>query len=530
VTRRPSPAVLWLAAVVLFAPALAGAQPYAISWHTVDGGGATFSTGGPFSLGGTIGQPDASLQPMAGGDFGLVAGFWNLSVINQPPLLAAIGDRTVAEGANLSFTVSATDGDGDPITYSAFGLPPGATFDPATRTFSWTPDFSQAGAYPGVTFSATDPYGSDSEAITITVANTNQPPLLNAIGDRVLGETSTLTFTVGAFDPDGDTLTFSASALPPGATFDPATRAFHWTPTYTQSGPYFGVTFLVSDGSGGSDSEAITIIVNEVLVTPRGDFNGDLKPDLVWRQDVAGQNVVWFMNGVDLVSGTFTNPPVLADPRWKIVGTNDFNGDGQMDLLWRHAASGENVLWFLNGVDLVSGTFTNPAALQDVRWQMVGTGDFNLDARPDILWRHDSSGENVVWFMFGSLLTSGTFTTPDALEDVRWKMAGVADFDRDGRQDILWHHTHSGEAVLWYMNGTVLRSGTFTDPPGLPDVGWRMAAVGDYNADQKPDIVWRHQVSGQNVVWFMDDNVLISGTFTNPSTFPDVNWKLVGPR
>ena len=54
--------------------------------------------------------------------------------------------------------------------------------------------------------------------------------------------------------------------------------------------------------------------------------------------------------------------------------------------------------------------------------------------------------------------------------------------------------------------------------------------MGDYNADTKPDIVWRHQVSGQNVVWFMDNDVLISGTFTNPSTFPDVNWKLVGPR
>ena len=524
----PRPAFL-LAAVLSGAPS-ALAQPYAIPWHTVDGGGATFSTGGTHSLGVTIGQPDASLVPMAGGDFGLVGGFWNLSVINQPPVLAAIGDRTVAEGANLSFTVSATDADGDPLTYSAFGLPQGAAFNPATRTFSWTPDFSQAGTYPGVTFRAHDPFGADSEAITITVTNTNQPPLLNAIGDRVLGEISTLTFTVGAFDPDGNPLIFSASGLPPGATFDPPTRVFTWTPTYTQSGPYFGITFMVSDGLGGTDFEAITIIVNEVLVTPRGDFNGDLKPDLVWRHDVQGQNVVWFMNGVDLVSGTFTNPAVLADPRWKIVGTNDFNGDGQMDLLWRHGASGENVLWFLNGVDLVSGTFTNPSGLVDVRWQMVGTGDFNLDARPDILWRHDFSGENVVWFMFGNLLTSGTFTTPAALEDVRWKMAGVADFDLDGKQDILWHHTNSGEAVLWYMNGTVLRSGTFTDPPGLPDTSWRMVAVGDYNADQKPDIVWRNQVSGQNVVWFMDNATLISGTFTNPSTLADTRWKLVGPR
>jgi hypothetical protein len=109
-------------------------------------------------------------------------------------------------------------------------------------------------------------------------------------------------------------------------------------------------------------------------------------------------------------------------------------------------------------------------------------------------------------------------------------VAGVADFDRDGRQDILWHHSGSGQAALWYMNGVVLVSGTLTDPPGLSDLAWQMGTVGDYNADQKPDIVWRHQPSGQMVVWFMDNATLISGAFTNPSTFPDANWKLVGPR
>jgi hypothetical protein len=437
----------------------------------------------------------------------------------------------VAEGASLTFTLVATDPDGDTLTYAAFALPFGATFDPGTRTFAWTPDFSQAGSYPGLTFRVSDDQGDlDTEVITVTVTNVNQAPLLAAIGDRVVGETSTITFTVGAFDPDGDPLTFSASSLPPGASFNPATRVFTWTPTYEQSGPYFGVTYAVADGNGGTDSESITIIVNEVLVTPRGDFDRDGEPDLVWRNDTSGQNLVWLMNGVARASETPTRPDTLADTRWKIVGTNDFNGDGRADVLWRHGVTGENVVWFMNGVDLVSGTFTNPAALSDVRWQMVGTGDFNLDARPDILWRHDESGENVVWFMFGPLFTSGTFTTPSALTDMRWKMAGVADFDQDGKQDILWHHNTSGEAVLWYMNGTVRVGGTFTDPPGLPDVGWRMSAVGDYNADAKPDIVWRHQASGQNVVWFMDNATLISGTFTNPSTFPDTNWKLVGPR
>ena len=59
-------------------PSLAVAQSYDLSWYTIDGGGATFSTGGTFQLGGTIGQPDASSfsTPLSGGTFTLVGGFW----------------------------------------------------------------------------------------------------------------------------------------------------------------------------------------------------------------------------------------------------------------------------------------------------------------------------------------------------------------------------------------------------------------------------------------------------------------------
>jgi len=54
------------------------AQPFDLSWHTVDGGGAMFSTGGAFELGGTIGQADAgpTAGAMTGGTFSLVGGFW----------------------------------------------------------------------------------------------------------------------------------------------------------------------------------------------------------------------------------------------------------------------------------------------------------------------------------------------------------------------------------------------------------------------------------------------------------------------
>jgi PKD repeat protein len=67
--------------------------------------------------------------------------------INRAPVLAPIGDKSISEGSLLEFTISASDPDGDSLTYSADNLPTGATFDPATRTFSWTPDYGQASSY-----------------------------------------------------------------------------------------------------------------------------------------------------------------------------------------------------------------------------------------------------------------------------------------------------------------------------------------------------------------------------------------------
>jgi hypothetical protein len=63
----------------LLLPALGFAQPYSIDWYKVAGGGGT-STGGVYTVSGTIGQHDAG-GPMAGGNFSLTGGFWALYAV-----------------------------------------------------------------------------------------------------------------------------------------------------------------------------------------------------------------------------------------------------------------------------------------------------------------------------------------------------------------------------------------------------------------------------------------------------------------
>ena len=197
-----------------------------------------------------------------------------VSVGNNPPVLASIGNKTIVEGATLSFDVTASDGDGDSLTYTVDSLPSGAGFDPATGSFSWSPAFNQSGSY-SVTFTVTDDSDNDSETILITVMDVNRPPILSSIGTQTVGEGSQLTFTITGSDLDNDALSYSADDLPDGATFSSTTRFFSWTPEFQMSDNtrVYPVTFNVSDGVA-DDSETVTINVTNVNRAPVMDSIG----------------------------------------------------------------------------------------------------------------------------------------------------------------------------------------------------------------------------------------------------------------
>jgi len=145
--------------------------------------GQTVATAGTFAVitmtvGSTGGSSPLTLSNVVVGDIaghsipvtvnsGTISG-------NRPPVLAGIGNKTVNEGQLLSFTVSATDPDGNPLTYSASSLPSGTSFNPTTKTFTWTPSYRQAGSYTSVRFTVSDSNANDTEDITITVNNVYQ--------------------------------------------------------------------------------------------------------------------------------------------------------------------------------------------------------------------------------------------------------------------------------------------------------------------------------------------------------------------
>jgi parallel beta-helix repeat protein len=144
-------------------------------------------------------------------------------------------------------------------------------------------------------------------ALQVVAGRYNHPPELNPIGNKSVDKNSELSFSISGSDADGDTLTYSASNLPNGATFNPGTRTFSWIPTDSQSGPY-DVTFTVTDIFGALDSETIRITVIHVSVVEEWEYildggQGNGNMILTGKQD-----------GTISVEGSWGYGPVLTEP------------------------------------------------------------------------------------------------------------------------------------------------------------------------------------------------------------------------
>lgn len=268
---------------------------------------------------------------------------------------------------------------------------------------------------------------------------------------------------------------------------------------------------------------------------PPNDFNADGQVDILWRdQGASGHIALWFMNGATMTHGALTNPSPFPLLNWQIVGTSDFDGDGRTDILWRDQGStGHIAVWFMDGTRMKSRTLLDPSPFPLLSWRIVGTGDFNADGKPDILWRDQgNTGSMAVWFMDGTTMTSATLTDPESFPLLNWEIVGTGDFNSDGKTDLLWRDTQSaGHIAVWFMDGTTMTSAALTDPPAFPLLNWQIQAVGDYDGDGKPDLLWRDQTgSGKIAIWFMDGISRKSGTLTNPDGFPILSWRIVGPK
>ncbi len=188
---------------------------------------------------------------------------WTVTGSNRAPALAWIPSPALGADGWVRFTATATDPDGDKITFSLANAPQGAGIQSTNGDFKWKPTAAQRGAGYQVTVIATDdgvPSLSDSQTLTIVLPELNQPPVIADPGDQSSLEGASVTLTIDADDPNDppDDLVFAATGLPPGLAIDPATGVISGVVTYTAAaGSPYDVTVEVTDDGVPSESDSI---------------------------------------------------------------------------------------------------------------------------------------------------------------------------------------------------------------------------------------------------------------------------------
>jgi hypothetical protein len=152
--------------------------------NDINTGSADFTSFGTACSGNDFDNTYKLSGPGGGSDWTDVDGLGAAVGGNNAPVLAAIGDKTVTEGVQLSFTATATDADSDPLTFSlGAGAPAGAVIT-SGGAFTWTPTEAQGPGIYQVTVNVTDGTDTDSETINIQVSEANQAPVLAAMAAK----------------------------------------------------------------------------------------------------------------------------------------------------------------------------------------------------------------------------------------------------------------------------------------------------------------------------------------------------------
>ncbi|MDF5721153.1 MAG: VCBS repeat-containing protein [Rhizonema sp. PD37] len=232
------------------------------------------------------------------------------------------------------------------------------------------------------------------------------------------------------------------------------------------------------------------------------DFNGDGKSDIFWNNSATGENKIWLMDGSTITNATDASQNIDSLSGWTPT-LADFNGDNKTDILWRNSTTGDNQIWLMDGTTISS---KNQIGSIPIAWTPTIV-DLNGDRRADIFWRNSQTGENQTWIENDA--TQGNFDVKvQPTLDSNFTL-NVGDFNGDGKSDILWRNSQTGENAYWIFDGA---NATGYTEPSL-GTAWT-PKIGDFNGDGKTDVFWRNTSTGDNAVWISDNT-----TGTNPTGY-----------
>ena len=249
------------------------------------------------------------------------------STSNRAPTISGAPATSVAAAQSYTFQPSASDPDGDALSFSIQNKPSWASFSSTTGRLTGTPTTSQAGSYGNIVIGVSDGRLSASlAAFSITVTTTsNAAPVISGSPATSVAAGQPYNFQPSATDADGDVLTFSIQNRPAWATFSPTTGRLSGTPS--QAGTYSNIVISVSDNKVSRSLSAFSITVTSTTSTrsvtlswqaPTRNTDGSPLDDLAGYRVHYGTAAGDYTRSVQLPSASLTSVLIedLAPARW----------------------------------------------------------------------------------------------------------------------------------------------------------------------------------------------------------------------
>src|SRR3989440_571147 len=340
-------------------------------------------------------------------------------------------------------------------SYQHTGLTPGTTYNYRVGAADAVPNYS---AWTATPVSVTTPAVADTIApstptgLLASAVSSSQINLSWTAATDNVGVTGYRVYRAGALLVTlGAVTSYQNTGLSPSTSYSYTVQAFDAA----------GNASAQSNAASATTQSATDTQAPTVPTGLKGKAVSATQINLTWNASTDNVGVVGYyvyLNGVQLATTTTTSfqhtgltagttynyrvsahdavpnhsawtatPVSVRTSRRRIIG-RDFNGDGKSDILWRSNTSGQNAIWIMNGTTLSSNTAI--PTVTDLNWSIVGAGDFDGDGKSDILWRNRATGENAIWIMNGSTLSSGGQIPTEA--DLNRSIAVEAAFVVDG--------------------------------------------------------------------------------------------------
>ncbi len=221
------------------------------------------------------------------------------------------------------------------------------------------------------------------------------------------------------------------------------------------------------------------------------DLTGDGRSDLLVHH--GGRVELWAMRDAS-VESVRELPRVPRDAR--LVASGDYDGNGTTDLLWESEAFDAQWISLLEAGAVVGGEALEESGLEsDARWRVAGSADFDADGRDDLLLTSRVLGLAEIWSMEGASVRARRRIEGRV---GAWSVVGLVDADADGGAEILWRDELEQVLELDDPNGVE------SVRIGGPVSGWRVVGTGDVDGDARAEIVLRHIDSGALQLWTLE--------------------------